>query len=107
MGRFCCRPSSWCETQQPPEDRSRASSINVPLVRHSSITYVGSVSLLSGADETETRRARFSEHEAGDVVAQLDSGHVIESRVHATVDPAQARLARRGTVGVEVPDHTR
>src|SRR6266851_600447 len=59
----------------------------------------------SGAQESEPRGTGFGEHEAGHVIAQLDSGHVVESRVHAAVDPAQACLGRGGAVAVEVPHH--
>src|SRR5438132_13172559 len=61
----------------------------------------------SAADETETRGTRFGDDEAGDVDAKLESGHVVDPRVHATVDPAQARPGCGGAVAVEVPDDAR
>src|SRR5437879_4357741 len=61
----------------------------------------------SGDDETETRGTRFGEDEIGDVDAELESGHVVDPRVDATVDPAQARLGCGRAVAVEVPDDPR
>src|SRR4029077_8102736 len=75
-----------------------------------SSSFTGSSSpqiLWSGAHESEPRGPGFGEHEAGHVVAQLDPGDVVESRVHATVDPAQAGLGRGGAISVEFPHHPR
>src|SRR5260370_12930919 len=79
----------------------------IALARASSI-FTGGLSpqaLRSGAHESEPRGPGLGEHEAGHVIAQLDSGHVVEASVHAAVDTAQAGLGRGGAVAVEVPHH--
>ena len=38
------------------------------------------------------RQQRVVQDEAGDVVPELETGHVIEPRVHSRIDPAQAGL---------------
>src|SRR6266446_10585779 len=85
----------------------RSSGRRIALARASSI-FTGGLSpktLRSGAHESEPRGPGLGEHEARHVIAQLDSGHVVESRVHTAVDAAQARLGRGGAVAVEVPHH--
>src|SRR5260370_4614498 len=66
----------------------RSSGRRIALARASSI-FTGGLSpqtLRSGAHESEPRRPGLAEHKAVHIIAQLDSSHVVESRVHAPLD---------------------